>query len=163
MLAPSRIHRLRRVAHGRDNVRIGAATAQIAGHIFADARVRDGPAFVNTGDSRHDLTRRAVSALEGIVADERLLYRVQAAVDRQTLDRGNRQPFDLGRKRQASEDAPSIDVNRAGAALALIAPLLGTVEMRVFSQRIQQRDPRLDLQQMLGAVDAKPDPCARDG
>jgi hypothetical protein len=42
-------------------------------------------------------------------------------------------------------------VNRAGAALALIAPFLGAIEMRVFSQRIQQRDPRLDLQQMLGA------------
>ena len=96
------------------------------------------------------------------MADERLLHGVQAAVDCQTLDRGNRQPFDLGCKRQASEDAASIDVNGAGAALALIAPFLGTVEMRVFSQRIQERDPRLNLQHMVGAVDAKPDPCARD-
>src|SRR5206468_2798305 len=71
---------------GSDDVRIGAAATDVATHELADLLVRPGSSFCQQRDGGHDLARRAITALEPIVADERLLERVKAAVAPQALD-----------------------------------------------------------------------------
>src|SRR5439155_939307 len=66
--------------HSGDDVGVGAAAAEISAHVFADISIAAGMAFMHAGDGRHDLSRRAVPALEGIVIDECLLHRVEIAV-----------------------------------------------------------------------------------
>jgi len=56
-----------------DDVRIGGAAAEIATHIFPDVRFRSRMALLHAGDGGENLARRAVSALERILIDERLL------------------------------------------------------------------------------------------
>src|SRR5215467_7394375 len=70
---------LRSVAHGGDNMRIGAAPTEIAGHVFANFIVGAGMPLADAGDSRHDLSRRAIAALEGVVLQEGCLHRMQIA------------------------------------------------------------------------------------
>ena len=72
----------RACAHRRDDMRIGAAAAEIARHVFADLVVGAGMAFADAGDRRHDLARRAIAALEGVLVEEGRLHRMQRAVRR---------------------------------------------------------------------------------
>ena len=48
------------------------------------------------------------------------------------------------RERQARIDAPAVDDHRAGAALAVIAALLGAGEMQVLAQRVEQGGARVE-------------------
>src|SRR3954470_22142176 len=57
----------------RDDVRVGRAAADVAGHELPD--VLD--VLPDRCDRRHDLPRRAEPALQGVLVDERLLDRVQ--------------------------------------------------------------------------------------
>src|SRR4029453_17595839 len=81
--------------HGRDNVGIGPAAADIPTHVFADRWVTCSMPFIHTADGRHDLSRCAIAALKRVMVDEGLLHRMQLAVwtgdpfdrcDRVTLD-----------------------------------------------------------------------------
>ena len=56
---------------------IGAASAKIARHVFADLRVRPGVTFPDAGDGGHDLPRRAIAALESVLLQEGSLDRMQ--------------------------------------------------------------------------------------
>jgi hypothetical protein len=47
------------------------------------------------------------------------------------------------REGQAGVYTPAIDVDRTRAALTVIAPFLGSEELHIFAQRVQQRDSRL--------------------
>ena len=58
-------------------------------------------------------------------------------------------------QRQAGIDALAIDQHGAGAALAAVAALLGAGQVQHFAQRIEQGDARLDIELVLGAVDAQ--------
>ena len=78
--------------------------------IFADRIVIARVSLLHAADGRHDLARRAIAALEGVVVDEGLLHGMQRSV-------GARQPFDGGdlmalrrhRQRQARKDAHAVD------------------------------------------------------
>ncbi len=48
------------------------------------------------------------------------------------------------RERQARIDAPAVDDHRAGAALAVVAALLGAGEMQMLAQRVEQRGARIE-------------------
>ena len=50
------------------------------------------------------------------------------------------------RERQAGIDAPAIDDHGAGAALAVVAALLGAGEMQMLAQRIEQGGASVELQ-----------------
>ena len=52
------------------------------------------------------------------------------------------------RERQAGVDAAAVDDHRAGAALAVVAALLGAGEVQVLAQRVEQRRARVELQCM---------------
>ena len=64
------------------------------------------------------------------------------------------------RERQARVDAAAVDDHRAGAALALVAALLGAGQVQVLAQRVEQGGARVELQRARRAVHLERD--ARD-
>jgi hypothetical protein len=92
-----------------------------------------------------NLSRRAVTALKAIILNKRRLHRMELIVLRQSLDRRDLFAFTSRGQRQAGENAPSVDENRAGSALALVAAFLRTGESEPFAQRVEQHHPRIDL------------------
>jgi hypothetical protein len=105
-------------------MRVSAATAEIPAHQFADLFGRRLAQFIQQAGSRHELSGSAVSALERVVFDEGLLKLAEPVVLRETLDRGHGLVIVHHRERHARFDAPSVQKDRAGAALAPIATLL---------------------------------------
>ena len=75
--------------------------------------------------------------------DEGLLHWMQAVAARHAFDGQDVRALVTDRQRQAGIDAPSIDDDRAGAALAAIAALLGSGQIEPFAQKIEQRDARI--------------------
>src|SRR5262245_33057948 len=109
--------------------------------------------FADAGNRRHDLARRAVTALEGILFEERGLDRMERPVPRETLDRRDLAAFDLGGEGQASEHAPAIDMQGASATLTLIAAFLGAGEAHMLTQGVEQRHARLERKPVVLAID----------
>src|SRR6266542_420656 len=98
-------------------------------------------ALLDAGNRRHDLARRAIAALEGIMGEE-------CRLDRMKIGSASAQAFDGG-------DRPAIDMHGTGATLALIAALLRAGEAHMLAQGIEQCDARLDQELMPLAVDFK--------
>src|SRR5436305_13237530 len=111
----------RGLLHRGDDVGIGGAAADIAAHIFADVGVAAGMSLLHAGYRRHDLSRRAVTALERIVVDESLLHRMQAIAGGETFDGGDLLALRRKRERQAGHHATLAHQYRTGAASAVIA------------------------------------------
>jgi hypothetical protein len=95
--------------------------------------------------------------------DEGKLERMQPVLVRQPLDGGDLASLVLHRERKARQDPLAVDQHRAGAARALIAPLLGAVEMERLAQQVEQRHARVGREVGLGAVDAYRPACASHG
>ncbi len=137
--------RLRDLPDRWNNSGIGGTAAEIAAHALADLIIvkgnvvngqigahRAGPTglgLAQHAERRADLPRGTVAALERVVRNERLVEGVQVvAIGRQSLD-GN----DLGvlvgdGEGEAAIDAPAIEQDGAGAALPVVAALLGAGE-----------------------------------
>ena len=58
-----------------------------------------------------------------------------------------------GGQRQAGQHAPAVDQHGAGAALAVVAALLGAGQAEVLAQRVEQRGADIERNAMLAAVD----------
>jgi hypothetical protein len=147
-------------------VRIGAAAAEIAGHVFADLVIRAGVTLANAGDRRHDLAGRAVAALEGVLFEEGGLHGMQRAIrPGKPLHGGDGAAVSLSGKRQAGQHALAVDMHGAGAALALVATLLGAGQVETITQGVEQRHTRLDLKVVVMSVDVEMDGdcCFRHG
>src|SRR5262245_27904990 len=99
---------------------------------------------------RQDLAVLAEAALRHLLLDPRPLKRMQGAVLREPLERGD---LALHRRcgRHARSDRGAADDDRAGAALAQSAAEFRTLEAEVVAQSVQQRRQRLDVH---GARDA---------
>ena len=89
------------------------------------------------------------------MVDERLLQRMQRAVRRQSLDGGDLGAVLHDRQREAGIDPPPVDQHGAGAALAVIAALLGAGQIEMVAQRVEQGRPRRELELRLDAVDGQ--------
>ena len=106
------------------------------------------------GDRRHDLARRAVAALEAVMIDKGLLHRVQ-------LVAGTCEAFDCGDlailghdgEQQARERTLPVQMDRAGAALTVVATFLGARKPHVIMQRIEQGCPEVDQHGPFSAID----------
>src|SRR5712692_8906818 len=111
-------------SHGRDDVLVTSAAAQIPGERLADlALVRIGM-VAQERDERHEDARRAEAALQPMGLAERRLERMQriARAVRQTLDCHDVVPIRLDGEHQAGADRLSIQQHGAGAAHAVLAP-----------------------------------------
>jgi hypothetical protein len=58
-----------------------------------------------------------------------------------------------GHKAEAGIHPPAVDVHRAGAALAVVATLLGAGQVQMVTQAVQQRGAGVQLQRFQPAVD----------
>jgi len=75
------------------------------------------------------------------MGDEGGLNGMQFVALRQTLDRKDLGAVMADRESKARIDPPSIDEDRAGAALPTVATLLGSGQVKAFAEEIEQRDP----------------------
>jgi hypothetical protein len=139
------------------DVGIGTATADIAAHQLANFI---GGVRLVLGDQPGggtDLAGGAVSALEGVMLDEGLLQGMKRASLRQAFDRRDLCAILHDREREARVDAPAVEQNGTGAALAVVAALFGPGNVEIEAQRVEQRGPWRDCQFALHAVDMKRD------
>ena len=100
-------------------------------------------AFLDQANRTHDLSRRAEAALEAVMRDEGRLHRMKRVALRRTLDGADHGTVMADREREAGIDPTSIDQDGAGAALPAIAALLGSGQMELLAQKIEQRDARI--------------------
>jgi hypothetical protein len=140
--------------NGCDDVGISRAAADVAAHILANVGRSFGVALLDASDRRHDLARRAETALECVMLDERFLHRMQIAeVTLKTLDRRNLCVLRTCGKHEAGEDAATIDVDCAGAALPLIAAFLRAWQARMIVDCIEETRSGVEYQAAQLAID----------
>ena len=132
---------------------------QVCAHVAGNA----GLDFREHRDGGADLPGRAIAALIAVVFDERGLHGMHLVGRAQAFDGGDAIAFVHHRQREAGIDAPSARDHRAGAALAVIAALLGAGEMQVIAQRIEQRGARVELERVWFAVDLEASPSTITG
>src|SRR6266487_4925504 len=89
------------LADGSADVGISGAAAEVATHPLTDLRVAGGVSFFKQSNRRHDLTGRAVAALEGIMDKEGALHGMQLRTLGQSLDGRHLVAFAGDRKRHA--------------------------------------------------------------
>jgi len=81
--------------------------------------------------------------------NKRLLERMQVvAIRRQPIDSDDLGVLVRDGEGQAAIDAPAVEQDGAGAALPVVAALLGAGEAEPLAQRIQQRRARIDNQRV---------------
>src|SRR4051812_28432104 len=85
------------------------------------------------------------------------LHRVQVLGRAQPLDGGDAVAFVHNRERQARKHPPAADDDGAGAALAVIAALFGTGKTEMFTQGVEQRGSRVEIEDARLAVHRKGD------
>ena len=129
--------------NGGDDVGIGSAAADVAAHQLLDVGVGGTAWFLQQRHAGHDLSRGAIAALVAVMLHERGLHRVQIAGLAEAFDRRDLVLFMHRGKRQAGVHAAAVDVDRARAALAMIAALLGAGQIRALAQGIEQRRARV--------------------
>ena len=90
------------------------------------------------------------------MVDERALHGVQLLAARQTLDGDHLAPVGRRGQHQAPVHPAAVEQDRAGAAFAVVAALLGAGQIEVLAQQIQQRHTRIDaIELVVDAVDAQ--------
>ena len=109
--------------------------------------------LVEHADRGAQLPGRAIAALERVVLDERPLQRVQLAVLGESLDRDHLCAVVRDGERQAGVDAAAIEQHGAGAALAVVAALLGAGEPELLAQHVEQGTARIHGERQRLAVD----------
>src|SRR5689334_15081677 len=127
------------------DVRVRRTAADVATHELSYGLVCAGVAFLDQRHGGHDLTRRAVAALEGVVLDEGALHGMQLAARGQALDSGDLAALARDGQRKAGQDRPAGYPYRARAAGSLVASLFRAGQVQVITQRVQQADPRLEV------------------
>src|SRR5713101_102312 len=155
---------------GGNNVGISGAPADIAAHTLRNLRIGQSwrgrdvrrriawPArlvFSQQRDRRANLTGGAIPALQSIMAHKCGLHWVEIAIFFQTLDGRDLVARMHHGERQAAVDALSIDDHGAGAALSLVAALLGTGQPEMLAQRIEQRYARIEIESMAPSIDSQ--------
>src|SRR5436190_4965876 len=133
-----------------------AAAADVAVEPGLDLLGRRVGMLLEQADAGHDETRRAEAAHQGVLVAERLLHRVQRCAIGQAVDVANLLALDVDRQRRARIHRPAVHQHRARAAGAAVADALVARHVGAHAQRVEQRDPRLDHQVELAAVDGEP-------
>jgi hypothetical protein len=138
----------------RSDSLIGATATEISAHAFTHALgIVAGLTLLDQTDRAHDLAWGTEPALQAIVGKKRLLQRMKPIAVCHTFDREDVSAVVTDRKRKARIDPPSLNDDRAGAALPPVAALLRSGQMKVFAQKIQKRESRvIELDRSLYAV-----------
>ncbi len=145
------------VLDGLDNVGIRATAADVATHAFADFGGREQltGGFCEESDGGHDLAGRAIATLEAIELKKGFLHGMECAILREAFDGGDFIVLMGDGQRQAGKSAAAVHMNRACAALALIATFFRAVEAKMLAKGIEQSDAGIGTEGVLGAVDVE--------
>src|SRR2546421_5119100 len=149
--------RIADLADGSADVGISGAAAEVAAHPLADLRVAGSVSFFKQSNRRHNLTGRAIAALEGIMGKEGALHGMQLRAFGQSLDGRHLMAFAGDRKRQACQDTSPVDPDRACAAGPLVATLLGADKIQVFAQGVEQACARIEQEGRHLTIDTERD------
>jgi hypothetical protein len=102
--------------------------------------------------------RRAVAALQAVVLRERLLERRQLAVlGREPLDGRDLGAVGLWREQHAALHRRAVQEHGAGAAVPGVAADVGSGQVEVVADEVDEQLARLDLALVALAVDRQPD------
>jgi hypothetical protein len=143
--------------NSRNNVRVGAAAANVSAHQFANLIGSFRFAFRYQRGGRADLTGCAVAALKRIVVDEGLLELIENSICRQAFNGGDVLGIMHDGQGQARVNTPAIHQYRAGATLTVIATFFCPGKVQVITQRVEQCGPRQNVELPARPVDDQPD------
>ena len=110
---------------------------------------------------RHQLARRAESALRAIAGNKCLLERIQLVAVGEPFDRCHGPAVGPDRELTARVDRDAVEMHRARAALAAVAPDLGPREVEMVADQLGKRPAVLDVDSAALAVDGQRDCGAR--
>ena len=144
-----------------DDVRVRRTTAEVSAHALAYLSRACTRIYLQKRRRAHDLTGRAVAALEAIVLDECGLQRVKAVTARHPFDCGDLVTFGPDRKSETGQHCSPIDMHRAGSALAVVTAFLRARAMQSLSKGVEQGCPRFYLDGLCGSVQAQGHPERR--
>src|SRR5213593_2511624 len=105
-----------------DDVLVASAAAEIAVDSVPDLGLARRGVLGQEVDRRHNESRSAEPALQAGLLPERLLEGMEPTVRGQSLDRRDSPAFRLHGEHRAALHRAAVDKDRAGAALARIAP-----------------------------------------
>ncbi len=131
------LHAASRALNCGDDIVVSTAAADVSAHTFADGSVVLAARFFEQRGSGHDLAGGAIATLKSVMLQESDLDGMQFAILSQALDGGDLVALVHDGKRQARIYAPSVYVQRACAALAVVATFLRAGKLKVFAQRIK--------------------------
>jgi hypothetical protein len=135
-----------------DNPAVGAAPAQVAVQGLPDVFARRGGVLLQQVHRGHHHARGAVAALSGLLVEEGLLDRMQAAAGRQPLDGRDRAVRARDRQVAGGPGAP-VDQHEARPAQAQPATEARPGEAQVMAENIEQRRVGLAADGVLNAID----------
>src|SRR5438105_7964150 len=152
----------RSVLAGRDDAEHGLDDAVVAGAAAEIARQADADLFLGRVRVLREESRRrdqhprgAESALDAAVLEEDPLQGREAAVVGKALHGGDGAAFRLQGQVGAGVYRPAVEQHHAGAALRVVASLLGAGEADVLADGAKERGARLHLERVRDAVDAQ--------
>ena len=99
--------------------------------------------FLKQRDGRTDLTRSAVAALESVEFEKGFLHRMQFVPMTEAFDSRDVIAIVRDGQRQTGINAPTVDEDRASAALPVIAAFFRAGQMEAFAQQIEESDARI--------------------
>ena len=137
------------------------AAADVARHALPDVILGGIWRRRNDRLGRHQLARRAESALRAVAGDERRLKRIEPAVAGEPFDRFHGAAIGPDRELTARVDGDAVEMHRARAALAAVAPDLGPRQVEVVADQLGERPPMLDVDGAPYAVDGQRDGGSR--
>jgi hypothetical protein len=94
---------------------------------------------------RHDHARRTETALQSVTLTEGRLHRMQFAIVAQPFDRGDLGALRLDGQDRASLNGASIQMHGTGAALSGIATHVGSGEMQLITDQLDQKGPGINV------------------
>jgi hypothetical protein len=109
--------------------------------------------FVHECHCGHDLARSAVAALIPVTGHKRGLHGMKITRLAEPLDSGDLISLMHYRKRKTRIYPAAVDMDRARAALPVVAPFFGPGQSDVFAEAIEQGGTRIQLELMFGAID----------
>src|ERR1044072_326781 len=122
------------------DVVVAGAAADVAFELVADGLVVEVVALAVYHINRlHDHAGRTETSLQAVIVAERFLHRVQRAVLRQALDRGDGCAFGLPGEHGAGLHGLAVHVDHAGAALRGVTPDMGAGETQALAQVLNQQ------------------------
>src|ERR1700760_140374 len=142
---------------GLDDVVVARATAKIPFHLFTHHLLRQWTRIgLDEVDRRHDHSRRAEAALQGMAAMKGFLHRMQRSIITcQALDGDNVATVCLRRQHGAGFNGSAIEMDDAATALRGIAADMGPSETEMLAQEHSEKRLVVHLTRYLRSVDGQ--------